>query len=331
MEGLRDILESLALGRDLSGEQTTLVFDALMGGQLTPSQAGALLMGLRAKGETPIELAAAVSGALRHAKLLEGLAGPCIDTCGTGGDGTCSFNCSTAVALFLADMGYQVVKHGNRAVSSSCGSADAVEAVGLPLPKEPGEAAAELARRNFVFLFAPFYHPAFANVAPTRRELGIRTMFNFMGPLLNPARPTHQLLGVGVAGALDLMAQALALTGVDEALVVHGFGGFDELTTFGPAQVRRVRRGRAEPLVIDPQVLGLPRHRPEDVRVDGKEQAIAVLKDVLSGRGNPAMRDMTALNLAACLSLLTDSPLGDCLPRAREKVSAGLSGEVLHA
>lgn len=330
-ETMKEILESLARGRNLSSQEAGAAFGALMAGELTQAQAGALLMGLRAKGETAEELAAAVGASLDHARLLEGLSGPCIDTCGTGGDNSCSFNCSTAVALFLADMGYAVVKHGNRAVSSSCGSADAVEALGLPLPKDPVEAVAELGKRNFVFLFAPFYHPAFGHVAPVRRELAIRTLFNLMGPLLNPARPTHQLLGVGVAQVLDLMAEALALTGVGSALVVHGFGGYDELTPFGPAQVRRVRGSRVEALEIDPQALGIPRHRPEDVRVAGKDQAVAVLREVLAGGGNEAMRDMAALNLAACLSILDDQPLEACLSRARDKVGQGLSGGLLHA
>jgi anthranilate phosphoribosyltransferase len=331
MDGLRDILETLARGQDLGAEQVGAAFGALMSGELTQAQAGALLMGLRAKGETPEELAAAVNAALGHARRVEGLSGARIDTCGTGGDGSCSFNCSTAVALFLADMGHKVVKHGNRAVSSSCGSADAVEALGLPLPKEPEEAARELARRNFVFLFAPAFHPAFAHVVPVRRELGIRTLFNLMGPLLNPARPTHQLLGVGVPQALDLMARTLALTGVEHALVVHGFGGYDELTPFGPAQARLVRGGAVESLEIDPQALGLPLHKPEGVRAEGKDQAVAALKAVLAGQGNAAMQDMTALNLAACLSLLTERPLADCLEEARAKVARGLSPEAPHA
>lgn len=331
MDGFRDILETLARGQDLTPDQVAAAFGALMAGELSPAQSGALLMGLRAKGETPEELAAAVKAALGHARQLKGLAGARIDTCGTGGDGSCSFNCSTAVALFLADMGYKVVKHGNRAVSSSCGSADAVEALGLPLPKEPEEAVQELARRNFVFLFAPAYHPAFAHVVPVRRELGIRTLFNLMGPLLNPARPTHQLVGVGVAQALDLMARTLALTGLERGMVVHGFGGYDELTPFGPAQARLIRKGTVESLGIDPQALGLPRHKPEEVRAEGKEQAVAALKAVLAGKGNAAMQDMTALNLAACLSLLTDRPLTECLDEARAKVAQGITGEVLHA
>ena len=331
MDGLRDILETLARGQNLSAAQVGAAFGALMAGELTQAQSGALLMGLRAKGETPEELAAAVNAALGHARQVQGLSGARIDTCGTGGDGSCSFNCSTAVALFLADMGHKVVKHGNRAVSSSCGSADAVEALGLPLPKEPEDAVKELARRNFVFLFAPAYHPAFAHVVPVRRELGIRTLFNLMGPLLNPARPTHQLLGVGVAQALDLMAQTLALTGVEHAMVVHGFGGYDELTPFGPAQARLVRGGKVESLEIDPKALGLPLHKPEEVRAEGKEQAVAALRAVLSGQGNAAMQDMTALNLAACLSLLTERPLAACLEEARAKVAKGVGPEVLHA
>ena len=240
---LRHILENLARGRDLESDAARSAFEALFSGELSPAQSGALLLGLRAKGATATELSAAVQAALRHAHLVRAGDGPCIDTCGTGGDGRHSFNCSTAVAVFLADMGYTVVKHGNRAVSSSCGSADVVETLGLPFTRDEKEVTASLGRHNFAFLYAPSYHPAFAEVAPIRKELGIPTLFNLMGPLLNPARPSHQLLGVGHPEMLDIMAGALALNGVRHAAVVHGAGGFDELTPCGPNRVVLVRDG----------------------------------------------------------------------------------------
>jgi anthranilate phosphoribosyltransferase len=325
---MRDILDVLGSRKDLTPEQAAFAFRELFEGQLTPAQAGALLMGLRAKGETPLELAAAGRAGLARARLVTALPRdlPILDIVGTGGDRSNSFNCSTAVSLFLAALGHRVVKHGNRAVSSSCGSADALEGLGLPLAVKPEDVAAELARTGFVFLFAPGYHPAFAHIAPVRRELGVRTLFNLMGPLLNPARPSHQVLGVGNAAALTLVAETLALLDPQVcAFVFHGAGGFDELTPFGPAQVLLVDRGRAEPARVDPAELGLSDAglSPEDVRVPDKASAVAALRDVLSGRGNPAMQAMTALNLGAALHLATGRELAACVREAREAVADG--------
>ena len=194
------------------------------------------------------------------------------------------FRSSTAVSLFLADMGFTVAKHGNRALSSSCGSADALEALGIPLDQTPEEAAAGLDKYNFTFLFAPVYHPAFKYVMPVRQQLGIRTLFNFMGPLLNPARPSHQLLGVGAPDKLELMGETLLLTGVKKALIFSGAGGFDELTTWGVNRGHIIRDGVMEKTAIDPAQLGFKAHHPKDVRVDGKEDAIARLHDILAGK-----------------------------------------------
>jgi anthranilate phosphoribosyltransferase len=329
---LNDILEQLACKQALTEAQADLVFNALLEGRLGPAWAGAFLMGLRAKGEDSTDLAAGVRACLKQARQIPGLSGVRIDTCGTGGDNTHSFNCSTAVALFLAEMGYQVVKHGNRAVSSSCGSADVLEALGVPLDIEPDSVAKHLAARNFVFLFAPAYHPAFKHIMPVRRELGIRTLFNLMGPLLNPARPTHQLLGVGRPEHLFIMAEALLWTGVDKALVVHGAGGFDELTTFGPARCYLVKDGIIEKTAINPEKLGFARHSPEHVAVRDKGHAVGVLAEVLAGTGPLAMAEMTALNLAACLYLLEEGQtLSACAEQARSVVKKGVSSRVLYA
>ncbi|HDQ40132.1 MAG TPA: anthranilate phosphoribosyltransferase [Desulfonatronum sp.] len=329
---ISDILEHLAKRQTLSDVQADMIFNALLEGQLDPSQAGAFLMGLRVKGEDSTDLAAGVRAGLEHARQIPGLSGPRIDTCGTGGDNSHSFNCSTAVALFLAEMGYQVVKHGNRAVSSSCGSADVLEVLGIPLDIEPEKVAENLASRNFVFLFAPAYHPAFKHIMPVRRELGIRTLFNLMGPLLNPARPTHQLIGVGHPEYLFIMGEALLLTGVERALVVHGAGGFDELTTFGPARCYLVKDGIMEKTAINPEKLGFARHAPEDVTVRDKDHAVGVMQDILSGGGRRAVAEMTALNLAACLYLLEkDINLIQCAEMARDALKKGVSSRVLYA
>ena len=336
MEKHVECLELLAAGKDLTPDLATYAFRAMYTGKMPASCVGAFLMGLKTKGECAVEIAAGVTTALEEARLVPGLSGPRIDTCGTGGDNSCSFNCSTAVALFLAAMGHKVVKHGNRAVSSSCGSADAVEALGFPLIVEPESVADELARTNFVFLFAPNYHPAFKRVGPIRKELGVRSLFNLMGPLMNPARPTHQILGVPTARHVPLMAEVLALTGLSCGAVVHGAGGFDEITPFGPADVCWLRDGWIKKDRIDPKALGIPAYKPADVVVSGRDEAVAVLRDILAGRGAPAMRDMVALNLGCALHLLEDGlSLKDGVAKARHAIDAGLAAsffkDVFHA
>lgn len=330
---MRDILDTLGNGGDLTEDQAAYAFQQLFEGLLTPAQAGALLMGLRAKGETPVELACAARAGLAKARLVKGLPTdkPILDIVGTGGDRTSSFNCSTAVSLYLAALGHRVVKHGNRAVSSSSGSADALEGLGVPLNIGPEQVADELAKAGFVFLFAPNYHPAFAHIAPVRRELGVRTLFNLMGPLLNPARPSHQLLGVGQAASLPLMAETLALTAPDvRALVIHGSdggkGGFDELTPFGPTTGFEVADGTSTPFLLNPADFGLSGHRPEDVRVADKPAALAAIKAVLTGKANPAMQAMTALNLGAAIMLATGKTLAACMAEAKQAVADGAAG-----
>lgn len=330
--GISETLENLASGMDLSPEAADASFADLFSGGLAPSQAGAFLMGLRAKGETATELASAVKAALREARLVSGLTNKRIDTCGTGGDNKSCFNCSTAVALYLAGMGYDVVKHGNRAVSSSCGSADAVEALGLPLQVEPDDAPGYLKKHRFVFLFAPAYHPAFAKVAPIRKELGIRTLFNLMGPLLNPARPTHQLLGVAKGELLELIAEALRLTGVQRAAVIHGGGGYDELTAMGPSRVAWVTPDTVKIEELDPYALGFSPCKPEQLTVSGKDQAIDVIRELLAGKGPEPMREMIVLNLAVALHLLEDDmDLPMAVAKAREAVGQGLGMRIFDA
>ena len=336
MEKHVECLELLAIGKDLPKDLATYAFRAMYTGEMPASCVGAFLMGLKTKGECAVEIAAGVTTALEEARLVSGLTGPRIDTCGTGGDNTCSFNCSTAVALYLAALGHKVVKHGNRAVSSACGSADAVESLGFTLVVEPDAVATELDRHNFVFLFAPSYHPAFKRIGPIRKELGVSSLFNLMGPLLNPARPTHQILGVPTSRHVRLMAEVLVLTGLSRGVVVHGAGGFDELTPFGPADVCWLRDGWLKNDRIDPQTFGFPTHKLSDVVVSGREEAVAVLRDVLAGQGSAAMRDMVALNLGCALHLLEDDlSLKQGMDKARDAVGQGLAAaffkDVFHA
>ncbi|MBG3878842.1 anthranilate phosphoribosyltransferase [Desulfovibrio oxamicus] len=331
------ILETLATGMDLAPELAEAGFSRLMDGEMTCAQAGSFLMGLRMKGETPQELTEAVRAALARAVRVTGIDGPTIDIVGTGGDGRSSFNCSTATALTLAGMGHRVVKHGNRAVSSSCGAADAVEGLGLPLELDPEDVRRLVAQRNFVFLFAPRFHPAFRNVMPIRRELGVRTLFNLLGPLLNPARPNHMLLGVARAELLPLMAQTLLMTGVRRAAVVHGAGGYDELTPMGPARIMLLEgdgegRGTLTEISVDPADYGIAPCTPEELAVPDRDTAVRVLRELLSGGGPAPMRDMLVLNVGMALHLLEPGlALPDAMAAARLALAAGAGGKVLHA
>ncbi|TIH13193.1 anthranilate phosphoribosyltransferase [Marinifilum sp. JC120] len=324
---ISEALTALSSGQDLTTEQADAVFEELFSGDMTKAQAGALLMGLRTKGETAVEVAAGVRAALREAKLIKGINSSCIDTCGTGGDGSNSFNCSTAVAIYLADMGYLVTKHGNRAVSSSCGSADVLEDLGVSLGTTVNEARDVLLRDKFVFMFAPNYHPAFGKIAPIRKELGIPTLFNLMGPLLNPARPTHQILGVGRPEILRLMAEVLVLTNVEKAYVIHGAGNFDELTPFGVNEAILVEDGKLTEVQIDPAAYGFAAAKPEDVAVQDRPEALATIRKVLKGTAPQAMLDMVALNLGAAISILDGVSLEEGMEKSKAKVAKGVDKE----
>ena len=325
------ILDALAAGQDLTPDMAAAGFADIMDGRMTPAQAGCFLMGLRMKGETPLEMAHAVGIALGRANRVEGLEGDCIDVVGTGGDGRSSFNCSTATSLTLAGMGYKVVKHGNRAVSSSCGSADALEGLGFPLDVAPEDVQHLLDERNFAFLFAPNFHPAFRNVGPIRRELGIRTLFNLLGPLINPARPTHILLGVARPELVELLAETLRQSHIRKAAVVYGAGGYDEVTPLGPTKMMIVHNGKLTPMTLDPVDYGIFPCDPEELAVHSKSEAVAVLKDILSGKGPWPMMDMVILNVGVAMFLLEDHmDLSVCMAKAREAVCAGVGRRTLH-
>jgi len=298
------ILESLAQGKNLLREEAAEAFARLMDGELSASQAGALLLGLRAKGETPEEVHEAVDAVLARAVPVPPVSGPAIDIVGTGGDGKNSFNCSTATALCLAGMGYKVLKHGNRSVSSSCGSADVLERLGVPVDTPPEAVPQVLEREGFVFLFAPRYHPSFRHVMPVRRELGVRTLFNILGPLVNPARPSHHFLGVPDPQQLPLLAATLARSTSGVGVVVSGAGGYDELTPLGEASLIFVENGKTRPGRLFPEEYGFAPCAEDDLTVDGPAQAAETMRLLLHGQGSKPMRDMLALNLGMALYIL---------------------------
>ena len=296
------LLEQLLQGSSLSAEQATALMQAWLAEELEPVLTGALLAGLRAKGVTGEELAA-MAEVLRQACPLPGPRPDLflVDTCGTGGDGANTFNISTAVAFVAAACGAHVAKHGNRSASGKVGSADVLEAAGLNLKASPEQVVAALEPAGVTFLFAPGWHPALVGLAPLRRALGVRTVFNLLGPLVNPLRPDTQVLGVGAADLLDPMADALARLGLERAVVVHGHGGLDEASLSGPSQLRLVEAGQVRSETITPAAFGLA-EAPMQALVGGElADNQAILEAVLQGRATAPQRDVVALNAALVL------------------------------
>ncbi len=304
MAELRDILERLLQRHDLTEAESGELLVALTGAAVAPAMAGALLAALRSKGITPDEVrgfASAMRGLARRPDLPPGP--PAIDIVGTGGDASGSFNLSTGAALLVAAMGVRVVKHGNRSVSSRSGSADLLEALGLPLPLDERSAGDCLAATGFTFLFAPHYHPAMKEVAPVRRALGVRTVFNLLGPLTNPAEPPFSLIGAYSHDAAKLMAETLAGMPIERVFVIHGEPGWDEPTPVGPFELYDVRPGRVEREVRDPRDLGLARCAPEDLAGGDAAHNAVGLRAVFEGRDRGAHRDALVLNAALALEV----------------------------
>jgi anthranilate phosphoribosyltransferase len=297
------LLEQLIAGRDLSAAEAEDLIERWISGAIDPVLTGGLLTALRCKGVNGEELAAMASVLRRHIHLPGGVrpAGPLVDTCGTGGAGVDSFNISTAVAFTAAACGARVAKHGNRSASGRVGSADVLEALGIALQAPQPQVIAAIEAAGVTFLFAPGWHPALVGLAPLRRSLGIRTVFNLLGPLVNPLAPDAQVLGVARPDLLDPMAEALRRLGQTRAVVIHGHGGLDEATLSGPSQLRLLENGRIRSDSLDPAGLGLE-PAPLQALVGGDvQQNRAILEAVLQGRGSRAQRDVVALNTALAL------------------------------
>jgi anthranilate phosphoribosyltransferase len=293
------VLGELLRGQDLSEDQAAAAMGSVLSGEATPAQIAAFATGLRIKGESAAEVTGFVRAMLAAAALVE-VPGPLLDTCGTGGDRAGTFNVSTLAALVAVGAGQRVAKHGNRAASGRCGSADLLEALGVAIGLPPQGVAATIAEAGIGFCFAPVFHPAMRHTAVTRRELGVPTVFNFLGPLTNPARAGHQALGVADPRMAPVMAEVLRRTGTRHALVFYGHDGLDELTTTTTSTVLDVSRDGVRELVVDPSALGLAAANREDLLGGDVERNAAIAKRVLSGEGGPA-RDLVLLNAAAAL------------------------------
>jgi len=288
-------------GENLSEAEAEAVMDEIMEGVATPAQIGAFLTALRMKGETVPEIVGCARSMRKHVIPVRPQRQDLVDTCGTGGDGKGTFNISTTVAFVVAGAGLGVAKHGNRAASSRSGSADVLEALGANLNLTPQQVADCIDETGIGFLFAPAHHPAMKHAIGPRRELGVRTVFNILGPLTNPAFAPCQLMGVFDGALTEPLAQVLQDLGSRAAVVVHGADGLDELSTTGPNRVSHFLNGRVETIALDPAEYGLARTRLDELRGGTPQENARVTRDVLRGEGTRAQREIVLLNAAAAL------------------------------
>jgi anthranilate phosphoribosyltransferase len=325
-----DALRRLLAREDLTREQTETLFGELMDGAFDAAQKAALLVSLAMKGESPAEIAGAASAMRRRVVAIPHRRPDAIDTCGTGGDGRGTFNVSTAAALVAAAGGAAVAKHGNRSVSSRSGSADVLAALGVSLEVSPEAAARALDEIGIAFLFAPALHPAMREVMPVRRTLGVRTVFNLLGPLTNPAGARRQLLGVYARDKVEPLARVLLELGAEHALVVHGADGLDEITTTGPTLVAEVRDGELATFEILPEELGVERTTLEALLGGTPEENARRMEALLGGEGEPALASVTALNAGAALYVAgCAKTLRDGVEAARALLAEGAAARKL--
>jgi anthranilate phosphoribosyltransferase len=295
----KGLIGKVATGAALTREESAAAFEQMMAGEATPSQMGALLMGLRVRGETVDEITGAVT-AMRNNMVRVNAPPDAIDVVGTGGDASGSFNISTCAALIVAGAGVPVAKHGNRALSSRSGAADVLAALGVNIDLNPEQIGRCIREAGIGFMFAPAHHPATKNVAATRVELGTRTIFNLLGPLSNPAGVRRQMIGVFSKHWTEPLTLVLKNLGAESVWVVHGSDGLDEITTSGPTSVTALNAGIVHSFEISPEEVGLARVKPEALRGGDAAANAAALQDVLEGKKTP-YRDVALLNAAAAL------------------------------
>jgi anthranilate phosphoribosyltransferase len=324
---IREAIVRIVDGTDLTRDEAAAVMEEIMTGQATPAQFGALVTALRLKGETVDEIAGFAGTMRRFASPVAPLR-PVVDTCGTGG-GSLTFNISTTAAFVAAGAGAHVAKHGNRSMTSQCGSADVLEALGVNINLTPAQVATCIDEAGIGFMFAPLFHPAMKFASGPRREIGIRTVFNILGPLTNPAGAHHQVIGVAARPLVERMASALALLGSHHALVVHGEDGTDELSIGAPSWVAEVRDGEVRTYTVAPEQFGLARGTADEVRGADAATNAKITRSVLAG-ANGARRAVVLLNAAAALvaSDLADG-FQDGLAMAERSIDSGAAQEHL--
>jgi anthranilate phosphoribosyltransferase len=329
---LSDLLRKLTKHADLTCDEASAAMDLVMTGQTTPAQLAGFLVGLAMKGERPEEIVGLARTMRAHAVKLSRLYPEAFDTCGTGGDGAGTINVSSAAALVMAACGVKVAKHGNRSASSRCGSADVLEALGLTIPLEADVAATCLAATGFTYLFAPHYHPATRALAPIRAALGVRTVFNILGPLVNPAQPPLHVIGAFNLEVAQLMAEALSGLPMERTFVVHGAAGWDEPTPIGPFTVFDVRPGRIELSVRSSADYGLAGCSAADLCGGDAQRNADALRAVLQGEDRGAHRDCLLLGTALALEVAGEvrGPR-EGVARAAEAIDGGAARRLLEA
>jgi anthranilate phosphoribosyltransferase len=327
---IQAVISKLLDGSHLARAEARAVMDEIMRGEATPAQIGGFLIALRAKGETPDEITGCAEAMRDHVLAVRPRRDDLVDTAGTGGDGEHTINISTAAALVAAAAGAAVAKHGNRAVSSACGSADVLEALGFTLELEPQRIAKSIDKLGFGFLFAPSHHPAMRHAAAVRKELATRTVFNVLGPLTNPAGARAQVIGVYSPELVRTIAEVLARLGTSRAYVVHGGGGIDELSPVGPNLVAEVVDGQVLERRLDPEAeLGIPRCSVDELRGGSPAENAEAIREVFAGK-NGGRRDAILLNAAGAIAASGHAAdLREGLEVARRTIDSGAAGERL--
>jgi len=338
---ITEALQRIANDREsLTREEARAVMTEVFSGSATDAQIAALLVALHMKGETVEEIvgfAEAIRAVAEPLPLhdvstvsVSGIGpSPLVDTCGTGGDATGTFNISTAAAFVVAGACVRVAKHGNRSLSSKCGSADVMEALGIKISLPSAVLAACLEEVGIVFLFAPAMHSAMKYVQPARRELRLRTIFNLLGPLTNPARASAQVVGVYSLDLVERVAEALSMLGTHRALVVHGLDGLDEITITGPTRIAEVREGSVRTYEVTPEEFGMKRAQLEDISGGDAAANAAIIREILAGKKSPK-RDVVLLNAAAALVAAGKvEHLADAVPLAAQSIDSGAAAAKL--
>jgi anthranilate phosphoribosyltransferase len=320
---IANAIKRIADGQHLGRQEMYEVFGQVMDGQASDVQKSALLIALRMKGETPDEITGAAMAMRERVTPLDVDRTTLVDTCGTGGDGRGTFNISTLAALVAAGAGANVAKHGNRAVSSSCGSADLLSALGVNIDLDAARMSAVLRQAGISFLFAPKLHPAMSAVAAVRRELGVRTIFNVLGPLTNPAFARRQVLGVYAARLVEVVAKVLVALGAEHALVVHSHDGLDEISVSAPTYVCEVRDGTVRAYELTPEEIGVGRHDIDEL-AGGDAAANAAIAHAILGGADGARHDVVIANAGAALYVAGLAPtIRDGVQMAKESITSG--------
>lgn len=317
---MSNILQQVVDGQSLSQNQTQAFFTQVMTGEVAPELLASVLTALKIKGETPEEIAGAALAVRNYATSFPKHTSAVADCVGTGGDGANTINISTTAAILAAACGLTMAKHGNRSVSSMSGSADLLEAFGVNLNMSPETANECLSQTNLCFLYAPAYHPGFKYAGPVRKAMGIRTLFNILGPLVNPACPSVMLMGVYTPELINTMAQSLLLTGVKRGWVVHG-SGLDEIALHGETQLTEINNGQLTEKRLTPEDFGLSRYTLEDIKGGTPQENADIIRAILTGQGQPAHNAAVIINCAALLYLHDKA--------SDLKVAANMAQEVL--